>query len=56
MKACEIPKKLTKKDRKNYIKDLAKKLYPELGRKITLATADAIVLAHYEKKKFTETS
>ena len=56
MKACEIPKKLTKKDRKNYIKDLAKKLYPELGRKITLATADAIILAHYKKKKFAETS
>ena len=52
MKACGIPKKMTKKDRKNYIKDLAKKLYPELGRKITLATADAIVLADYGKKKY----
>ena len=52
MKACGIPKKMTKKDRKNYIKDLAKKLYPKLGKKVTLATADAIVLADYGKKKY----
>ncbi len=52
MKACGIPKKMTKKDRKNYIKDLAKKLYPKLGKKVTLATADAIVLAHYGQEKY----
>ena len=56
MKSYEVPKKLKKTDRKNHIKSLAKKMYPELGRKITLATADAIIIADYGKKTFDKVS
>lgn len=42
----ELPKEKTK--RKNRLKDIAKKLYPNL--KVTLYTADAILLAHYLKE------
>jgi hypothetical protein len=49
MRYYDVPKKLSKTDRKNHIKGLAKKMYPSLGRKITLATADAILLADYAK-------
>jgi hypothetical protein len=52
MKSYDVPKKLSKTDRKNYIKGLAKKMYPELGKKIILATADAIIIADYGKKTF----
>ena len=38
-----IPK--DKKDRKNYLKSVAQRLYPDSH--ITLATADAILIAHY---------
>ena len=34
-----------KKDRKNYLKSIAQSLYPE--QHITLATADAVLMAHY---------
>ena len=34
-----------KRKRKNYLKQLAQQLYPNI--KVTLATADAILLAHY---------
>ena len=34
-----------KRKRKNYLKQLAQQLYPNI--KITLATSDAILLAHY---------
>ena len=39
------PKKLKKVQRKNWIKDKAKELYP--GLKVTLATSDAILIAKY---------
>ena len=56
MKSYEVPKKLTKTDRKNHIKALAKEMYPELERKITLATSDAILIADYGKTKFDKIS
>jgi hypothetical protein len=40
-----VPKKLKKVQRKNWIKDKAKELYP--GLKVTLATSDAILIAKY---------
>ena len=49
MKAMDCPKKLSKKDRKNYLKELAKKKYPDEIKKFILATADAVLLADYAK-------
>ena len=40
--------KMDKKDRKNYLKQLAQQLYPD--HKVTLYNADAILLANYLKK------
>ena len=40
--------KKNKKDRKNHLKHLAQQRYPEV--KITLATADAMLIAHYLKE------
>ena len=39
------PKPKAKKDRKHHLKAIAQRLYPEAY--ITLATADAILIAHY---------
>lgn len=44
MKFYEIPK-LSKKDRKNYIKDLAKEMCEDL--KVTLSNSDSILIAFY---------
>ena len=33
--------------RKRLLKDHATRLYPDLGKEITLATADAVLIAHY---------
>ena len=33
--------------RKRLLKDHALRLYPDLGKEITLATADAVLIAHY---------
>ena len=52
MKAIGCPPKLKKQERKNYLKDLAKKKYPQLGKKIILATADAMLIADYAKNYF----
>ena len=49
MRAMDCPKKLSKKDRKNYLKELAKKKYPDVSKQIILATADAVLLADYAK-------
>jgi len=38
-------------DRKRWLKAKAKKLYPKL-KKVTLKTADAILIAHYAKEEF----
>ena len=43
---CE--KGMESRDRKNWLKDKAKELYPEL-KKVTLATADSVLIAHYAK-------
>ena len=40
------PKGMKVTQRKNWLKDMAKKMYPSL-KKITLATADAILIARY---------
>ena len=45
------PKALSVKKRKHWLRDKAKELYPEL-KKVTLATADAILITHYAKEKF----
>ena len=45
------PKALPLKERKHWLRDMAKKLYPEL-KKVTLATSDAILITHYAKEKF----
>jgi hypothetical protein len=52
MKHFEVPKGLKKKDRKNHIKGLAIKMTSvdneySLQGKVTLATADAIMIAKY---------
>ena len=49
MKAIGCPPRLSKKDRKNYLKELAKKKYPEISKQIILATADAMLIADYAK-------
>ena len=36
-----------KRDRKNHLKQLAQQLYPSTDKAITLATADAVLIAHY---------
>ena len=46
MKYFDCPPKLKKQDRKNWLKDLAKVLYVDLP-KVTLSTADAILIARY---------
>ena len=47
MKYYGVPK-MEKKDRKNYLKQLAQQMYPD--HKVTLYNADAILLANYIKK------
>ena len=47
MKFYHVPK-LERKDRKNYLKQLAQQMYPD--HKVTLYNADAILLANYLKK------
>ena len=47
IKYYSVPK-LERKDRKNYLKQLAQQMYPD--HKITLYNADAILLANYLKK------
>ena len=47
MKHYGVPK-MEKKDRKNYLKQLAQQMYPD--HKVTLYNADAILLANYIKK------
>ena len=49
IKAIGCPPKLSKKDRKNFLKELAKKKYPKVAKKIILATADAVLIADYAK-------
>ena len=45
------PKALPVADRKRWLKAKAKKLYPQLKR-VTLATADAILITHYGKEEY----
>ena len=52
MKALGCPPKLKKQDRKNYLKELAKKKYPKLSKKMTLATSDAMLITDYAKNIF----
>ena len=47
IKYYSVPK-MERKDRKNYLKQLAQQMYPD--HKITLYNADAILLANYLKK------
>ena len=41
------PRPKGKKDRKNHLKQLAQQLYPSTDKAITLATSDAVLIAHY---------
>ena len=43
-------KGLPVKERKHWLRDKAKELYPDL-KKVTLATADAILITHYAKEE-----
>jgi hypothetical protein len=52
MKAIGCPAKLKKQERKNYLKQLSKDMYPKIAKKLTLKTADAILIAHYAKHMF----
>ena len=45
------PKGMIVKDRKNWLKSKAKELYPDL-KKVTLATADAILITHYAREEY----
>ncbi len=47
MRYYSVPK-MERKDRKNYLKQLAQQMYPD--HKVTLYNADAILLANYLKK------
>ena len=49
IRAVGCPKKLKKQDRKNYLKALAKEKYPHKKKRMTLATADAMLIADYAK-------
>ena len=51
MKWFGCPKGMISRDRKNWLKDKAKELYPNI-KKITLATADAILICHYAKEEY----
>ena len=52
MREIGCPKKLKKQVRKNYLKALAKERFPDLSRKLTLATSDAMMIADYAKNIF----
>ena len=45
------PKALKKNVRKKWLKDKARELYPKVN-KLTLATSDAILIAHYAKEEY----
>ena len=45
------PKGLAVTERKRWLKDKAKELYPNL-KKVTLATSDAILICHYAKEEY----
>ena len=45
------PKALAVKERKHWLRDKAKELYPNI-KKVTLATADAILIGHYARKEY----
>ena len=45
------PKALEVRKRKHWLRDKAKELYPNL-KKVTLATADAILIGHYAKEEY----
>ena len=55
MRAVGCPKKLKKQVRKNYLKALAKEKFPDLSKKLTLATSDAMLIADYAKNIFDNT-
>ena len=44
-------KGLPKTERKNWLKAKAKELYPDI-KKITLATSDAVLIAHYAREEY----
>ena len=48
MKYFEVPK-LEKPERKRYLRDKARSMYPNL-KKVSLKTADAILIATYAKE------
>ena len=48
MKSYDTPKGLTRKDRKRFLIDIARKLFPE--EKITYNTSDAFLIANYSRK------
>ena len=48
---CPSIKELSRTKRKNWLKDKAKELYPDL-KKITLATSDAVLIGHYAKEEY----
>ena len=52
MKAIGCPPKLKKQERKNYLKQLSKDKYPKIAKKLTLKTADAMLIADYAKNIF----
>ena len=45
------PKALPVKERKHWLRGKAKELYPNI-KKVTLATADAILIGHYARKEY----
>ena len=51
MKWFKCPKGLESRDRKNWLKDKAKDLYPNI-KKVTLAISDAILIGHYAKEEY----
>ena len=51
MKYFDKPKGLEYAERKRWLKSKAKELYPDI-KKVTLGTADSILIAHYARKEY----
>ena len=53
MKSFQLGKSsdYSKTEWKNRLKDAAQRLFPRLGKKITLATSDALLIAEYGRKQ-----
>ena len=52
MRWVGVPTKMEKRERKNWLKDEAIRRYPHYKKLITLATADAVLIATYARDRY----